>query len=143
MGGTTNDRCYHCSRNGFTDMWTGSNPRRSSVFTVMVTDESSSFSFAYSAADAISGFNNNVLRPLFVKTRGNRLIIRPPVEAIGPRNVSFMVLLNGKYFLKDNSESTGQVCYDCYFFGPQTDIQHIDSTAFHPCRWCLFNLLTA
>jgi hypothetical protein len=65
-----------------------------------------------------------------VKTRGNRLIIRAPVEAIGPRNISFMVLLDGTYFLEDNSESTGQICYDCFFFGQQTDIQHLDfSTA--------------
>ena len=127
MSGTTNVGCYYCYRNGFTDWWTGATPRQSSIFTVTVTDESkATYTFAYSAADAISGFSESVLVAKSVKIRSSRFVIQLPVDKIGPRNISFRALLDGKPILKDNRESTGQICYDCFFFGPQTDIQNLD-----------------
>jgi hypothetical protein len=127
MSGTTNKGCYYCYMNGFSDWWTGASPQQSSVFTVTVTDESkATFTFAYSSADAISGFSDSVLVATAVKMRDSRLIIQLPVDKIGPRNISFQALLDGKYFLRDNRESSGQICYDCYFFGAQTNIENLD-----------------
>ena len=127
MSGTTNVGCYYCYRSGYTDWWTGATPSQSSVFTVTVTDESkATYTFAYSAADAISGFSDSVLVANSVKIRNGRFIIQLPVDKIGPRNISFRALLDGKPFFKDNRESTGQICYDCYFFGPRTNIQNLD-----------------